>query len=132
MQPTGQSTQVLVVDDLAGTREILKQMLSEIGYTNIQEAASVEEAFEKLRQTPAQLVISDYDMGGKMTGLDLLLAVRADPAMTNIPFIMISGKTDPHTISLAQQEGGAHFLFKPLNYHQLRNKVFEIIRRRFA
>ena len=130
---TGERVQseVLIVDDLQGTREILREMLQEIGFINIEEASDGIEAMDKLKTHRFGLIISDFDMK-RMSGLEFLFEVRKNSATKELPFIMLSAKTDPTTIDQAQREGKAHFLFKPLDYNQLEAKIMQLIRRRFT
>lgn len=124
-------SEVLIVEDLKGTREILKTMLREIGYIKIEEACDGIEALERLKTHTVNLIISDFDMK-HMTGLEFLFAVRANPETKNLPFIMLSGKSEPHVIDSVQKEGQAHFLYKPIDFTKLEQKVHELIRRRMA
>ena len=124
-------SEVLIVEDLKGTREILKTMLREIGYIKIEEATDGLEALEKLKTHSVNLIISDFDMK-HMTGLEFLFAVRSNPETSNLPFIMLSGKSEPSIIDSVQKEGKAHFLYKPIDFTKLEQKVHELIRRRMA
>lgn len=124
-------SEVLIVDDLSGTREVLREMLQEIGFLKIEEASNGLEALERLKTHRVGLIVSDFDMN-KMTGLEFLFAVRKDPEIKDIPFIMLSGKTDPATIDKAQNEGKAHFLFKPIDYVKLEQKIMQLMRSKFS
>ena len=82
----------MIVDDISATRAILKDMLNEMGFKDIVEAKSGEDALKKLKQHRAQLIICDNMMDG-MSGLDLLYQLRNYAYLVDIPFIVISSNT---------------------------------------
>lgn len=121
--------EVLIVDDLAGTRAVLRDMLEELGYKDIEEAADGREALEKLEKRKAQLVISDHSMQD-MSGLDLLLKLRTLPHLFGIPFIMCSAQADLPVIENAMKLGVSAYIVKPIRFDTLQLKISEVMRRR--
>lgn len=119
---------VLIVEDLGGTREILQDMLEEIGFRTIHQARDGKEALQKLREVKVDLAICDYQVGD-MTGADLIKAFSKDRAGHNISFIMISCRSEAEVIERSM-ESGAVFVSKPVHFTTLKNKVQEVIRRR--
>ena len=85
------SISVLVVDDYKTMIRIIKNLLKQIGFTDIDDAADGTEALGKLREKEYGLVISDWNME-PMTGYELLKQVRADDALTHLPFIMVTAE----------------------------------------
>lgn len=120
--------QVLVVDDIAGTREIIVDMLKEIGFSRIEEAGDGREALEKLKNQRAQLIISDYVMKD-MSGLDLLHQLRNHPYLVDVPFIMVSAVGEVPVIETALELGAADYIVKPISFQLLRRKITDVLRR---
>lgn len=121
--------QVLVVDDLPATRATLKDMLQEMGFSRIEEAASGREALEKLKEHSAQLIVCDYMMND-MSGLDLLSQLRNHAYLVDIPFIMISSNTDSPVVETALTLGAADYVVKPISFQLLKLKITDVLRRR--
>ena len=95
---------VLVVDDYATMRRIINNQLTQLGYTDIDEAADGDDALAKLREAHYGLVISDWNME-PMTGYDLLKQVRADDKLKTTPFIMITAEAKADHAIAAKQAG---------------------------
>ena len=125
------NSQVLVVDDMSSTQELLKDMLKEMGFENISVARNGTEALRKVKERHTDLIISDHVMDG-MTGLELLNALRADPKMADIPFIMVSAVRDAPAIDSALDLGVDDYLAKPISMGLLRRKIEDVYRRRSA
>lgn len=121
--------QVMVVDDIAGTREIMKDMLQEMGFKKIVEASDGREALEKLKADGAQLIICDYMMKD-MSGLDLLSQIRNHPYLVDVPFIVVSAVGDVPVIETALELGASDYIVKPLSFTLLRRKITDVLRRR--
>lgn len=121
--------QVMVVDDIAGTREIMKDMLQEMGFKKIVEASDGREALEKLKADGAQLIICDYMMKD-MSGLDLLNQIRNHPYLVDVPFIVVSAVGDVPVIETALELGASDYIVKPLSFTLLRRKITDVLRRR--
>lgn len=113
---------VLVVDDYATMRRIIKGQLAQLGYTDVDEAASGEDALAMLREAHYGLVISDWNMEG-MTGYDLLRKVRADAALKETPFIMITAEAKADHAIAAKEAGVDSYLLKPFNTTILGSRI---------
>ncbi|MFM9864807.1 MAG: response regulator [Micropepsaceae bacterium] len=113
---------VLVVDDYATMRRIIKNQLTQLGYTDIDEAATGEDALAKLREAHYGLVISDWNMEG-MTGYDLLRKVRNDDALKTTPFIMVTAEAKADHAIAAKEAGVDSYLLKPFNATVLETKI---------
>jgi CheY-like chemotaxis protein len=121
--------QVLVVDDVKATRELLCDMLKEMGFFSIVEAVDGREALEKLKKHRAQLIICDQVMED-MSGLDLLYQLRNHPYLVDIPFVVVSSCGDVPVIDTALQLGVDDYILKPISFKLFKKKVFDILRRR--
>jgi len=125
------SSRVLVVDDIASTREVVRDMLQEIGFKEIRLARDGHEALRILQEAPTDLIICDHVMEG-MSGLDLLTELRDRPLMRDIAVIMMSSATAAPVISCALDLGVDDYLPKPISLSVLRSKIDDVYRRRFA
>jgi two-component system chemotaxis response regulator CheY len=123
--------QVMIVDDIPGTRDIMKDMLEEMGFKRIVEASDGSEALEMLKADGAQLIICDYMMKD-MSGLDLLNQIRNHPYLVDVPFIVVSAVGDVPVIETALELGASDYIVKPLSYQLLRRKITDVLRRRMA
>ncbi|HRO50373.1 MAG TPA: response regulator, partial [Hyphomicrobium sp.] len=92
---------VLVVDDYSTMVRIIKKLLKQIGFENVDDAASGEAALQKIKAKEYGLIISDWNME-PMTGYELLKAVRADPAMSKTPFILVTAESKQDNINAAK------------------------------
>lgn len=124
------NTKFLVVDDFATMRKIIKKVLTELGYTNIEEADDGKPAFAALQSaqsagTPFQFVISDWNMPG-MTGIDLLKACKADPNFKNMPFMLVTAESEQKNIVEAAKNGVSDYVVKPFNATTLKGKLEKI------
>jgi two-component system chemotaxis response regulator CheY len=113
---------VLVVDDYATMRRIIRNLLQQLGFTDVDEAADGEQALAKLRDKDFDLVISDWNME-PMTGLDLLKAVRADARLKALPFIMVTAESKTENVVAAKQAGVSNYIVKPFNAEILKQKL---------
>jgi len=116
---------ILVVDDFATMRRIVKNILTQLGYKNIIEADDGTTALNVLKSEKIGLIISDWNMP-KMTGLDLLKAVRADASMTNTPFIMVTAAAQQDNIILAVKAKVSQYIVKPFTAETLSEKLNKI------
>ncbi len=119
---------VLVVDDAATMRRIVRSLLRELGIKNVREAEDGEMAFEDLKRQKADLVVSDWAMP-KMTGIELLRAIRQDDALKEIPVLMVTAESKKENIMEAVQAGVSNYIVKPFNSKTLEdklNKIFKI------
>jgi two-component system chemotaxis response regulator CheY len=116
---------VLVVDDFATMRRIVKNILTQLGFKNVIEADDGTTALDVLKAEKIDLIISDWNMP-KMTGLDLLKAVRADSSMANTPFIMITAEAQQDNIILAVKAKVSQYIVKPFTAETLAEKLQKI------
>lgn len=121
--------QVMIVDDISGTRVILRDMLKEMGFKDIVEANSGEDALAKLKKHRAQLIICDNMMGG-MSGLDLLYQLSNYAYLVDIPFIVISSNGEVPVIDTALDLGADDYILKPISFKLFKRKIFDVLRRR--
>lgn len=113
---------VLVVDDYATMRRIIKNLLTQIGIQNVEEAEDGGAALRKLRTAQYGLVLSDWNMA-PVTGLQLLESVRKDEALCKIPFILITAESKPENIIAAKKAGVNNYIVKPFNAETLKTKI---------
>ncbi len=120
------SMKVLVVDDFATMRRIVKNILTQLGFTNIVEADDGSTAIEVLKaDNSVDMVISDWNMP-KMTGLELLKAVRSDPELANMPFIMVTAEAQQENIIQAVKAKVSQYIVKPFTAETLGEKIDKI------
>ena len=103
---------ILVVDDHATMRKIIRAMLADMGFENIDEAKDGSDAIAKMERINYALVISDWDMA-PMDGLAFLKYIRRVPSWSRIPFIMVTAMTSVKFSGIARDAGATHFLPKP-------------------
>ncbi len=118
---------VLVVDDYSTMRRILKNLLEQLGFKNVDEAESGSLALDKLRAGKTYgLVISDWNMD-PMTGLQLLKEVRADMKLKTTPFIMVTAESKTENVVAAKEAGVNNYIVKPFNAATLKQKMESVI-----
>lgn len=120
------SMNVLVVDDYQTMIRILRNLLSQLKFTNIHDATDGTAALQKLRENEFGLVVSDWNME-PMTGLQLLREVRNDPKLKNIPFIMVTAERKPDNIIAAKEAGVSNYIVKPFNKETLKSKLVSVL-----
>lgn len=113
---------ILVVDDYNTMVRIIKKLLKQIGYENVDEASNGEEALGKIKQKDYGLIISDWNME-PMTGYELLKHVRADERTAKTPFILVTAESKPENVQAAQQAGVSNYLVKPFSAPVLKEKI---------
>lgn len=113
---------ILIVDDYSRMLRIIRGLLRQLGYDQVEEATDGTSALEKLRQKPYSLVISDWNIE-PMSGLELLRQVRADPALATLPFIMVTAEARAGKIAEAQQAGVSDYIIKPFGAEALSLKI---------
>ncbi|HYE51388.1 MAG TPA: chemotaxis response regulator CheY [Azospirillaceae bacterium] len=118
--------QVLVVDDYATMRRIIRNLLNQIGFQKIEEASDGADALTKLRAGQFGLVISDWNME-PMTGLQLLKEVRADIRLKGTPFIMVTAESKTENVVAAKEAGVNNYIVKPFNAETLKKKIESVI-----
>lgn len=119
---------ILVVDDFSTMRRIIKNLLKELGFSNIEEADDGNTALPKLKQGDFDFLVTDWNMPG-MTGIDLLRAVRKDEKLKNLPVLMVTAEAKREQIILAAQEGVNGYIVKPFNGATLKAKIEKIFER---
>ncbi len=119
---------LLVVDDMSTSRGLLTQALDGFGIRNVAAAADASSALASLKSAPAHLVISDYNMPG-MDGLELLRALRENPATKGVGFILVTGRADPEVIERGRALGMNNFIAKPFQPNDLRTCLEAVVGR---
>jgi two-component system chemotaxis response regulator CheY len=117
---------VLVVDDYSTMRRIIRNLLNQIGYADVDEASDGGDALSKLRQVQYGLVISDWNME-PMTGYDLLKQVRADEKLKATPFIMVTAESKTDNVIAAKKAGVDNYIVKPFNAATLQQKINAVV-----
>ncbi|KAA0876628.1 chemotaxis protein CheY [Nitrincola tapanii] len=119
---------ILVVDDFSTMRRIIKNLLRDLGFTNVEEADDGKTALPILQQGRIDFLITDWNMPG-MTGIDLLKTVRADPALSHIPVLMVTAEAKREQIIAAAQAGVNGYVIKPFTAVVLKEKIEKIFER---
>ncbi|CAK0774020.1 chemotaxis protein CheY [Gammaproteobacteria bacterium] len=119
---------VLVVDDFATMRRIIKNLLRDLGYHNITEADDGNSALPLLQTGNFDFLITDWNMPG-MPGIDLLRAVRATPKLAKLPVLMVTAESKREQIIMAAQAGVNGYIVKPFNAGTLKEKIDKIFER---
>ncbi len=123
--PIDTSIKVLVVDDFATMRRIVKGVLKQLGFTDIIEAEDGSLALEELKKEKIGLIVSDWNMPN-MTGLDLLKAVRGDDNLRGIPFIMVTAEGQKENVVEAVKSGVSNYIVKPFTPETFSEKLHKI------
>jgi two-component system, chemotaxis family, chemotaxis protein CheY len=116
----------LVVDDFSTMRRIVKNLLNELGYPNVQEADDGQSALPMLKSGGFDFLVTDWNMPG-MPGLELLKAVRADPALAKMPVLMLTAEAKREQIIEAAQAGVNGYVIKPFTAITLKEKIDKIL-----
>jgi two-component system chemotaxis response regulator CheY len=117
---------VLVVDDYQTMVRIIRNLLKQLGFENVDEAADGREALAKMKQTKYGLVISDWNME-PMTGYELLREVRADKILKPTPFIMVTAESKTENVIAAKKAGVNNYIVKPFNAQTLKAKIASVL-----
>ncbi len=131
-----QTTKFLVVDDFATMRKIIKKVLTELGYTNVEEADDGKTALPIITQAhemgkPFEFIISDWNMPG-MQGIDLLKACKADPRFKATPFMLVTAESEQKHILEAAKAGVSDYVVKPFNSATLKQKLERVYAKHFG
>ena len=116
------SMPVLVVDDYSTMVRIIRNLLGQIGFADVDDARDGQSALAKMHSRRYGLVISDWNME-PMTGYDLLREVRADPNLATTPFIMITAESKTENVIAAKKAGVNNYIVKPFNAATLKTKI---------
>jgi two-component system chemotaxis response regulator CheY len=123
-------TKFLVVDDFATMRKIIKKVLSELGYTNIEEADDGSTAWPLIQEAhtkgqPFQFIVSDWNMP-QMQGIALLKNCRADARFKDLPFMLVTAESEQKQILEAAKAGVSNYVVKPFNSVTLKQKLEQV------
>ncbi len=123
--PVDTSIKVLIVDDFATMRRIVKGVLKQLGFNNIIEAEDGNAALEELRKEKIGLIVSDWNMPN-MSGLDLLKAVRGNEQFKSIPFIMVTAEGQKENVIEAVKSGVSNYIVKPFTPETFNEKLQKV------
>ncbi|MDT8879161.1 chemotaxis response regulator CheY [Halomonas sp. 1390] len=118
---------ILVVDDFPTMRRIVRSLLKELGFTNVEEAEDGQDALNKLKAGGFEFVVSDWNMPN-LDGLDMLKQIRADDGLKDLPVLMVTAEAKKENIIAAAQAGANGYVVKPFTSATLEeklNKIFE-------
>jgi len=116
----------LVVDDFSTMRRIVKNLLNDLGYPNVEEADDGKTALPMLQSGDFDFLITDWNMPG-MPGLDLIKAVRADAKLAKLPVLMLTAEAKREQIIEAAQAGVNGYVIKPFTAETLKEKLDKIL-----
>jgi two-component system, chemotaxis family, chemotaxis protein CheY len=116
------SMPVLVVDDYSTMVRIIRNLLRQLGFADVDDARDGASALEKMHLRRYGLVISDWNME-PMTGYDLLRQVRSDPSLGEVPFIMVTAESKTENVIAAKKAGVNNYIVKPFNAQTLKSKI---------
>ncbi len=117
---------ILIVDDYKTMLRIIRNLLRQLGFVNIEEATDGSMALQMLRGGNFGLVISDWNME-PMTGLQLLREVRADAKLKSVPFIMVTAESKSENVIAAKEAGVSNYIVKPFNAETLQAKMVSVL-----
>ncbi len=119
------NTKFLVVDDFSTMRRIVRNLLKELGYANVEEAEDGVDGLAKLRAGNFDFVVSDWNMPN-MTGLELVRSIRGDPQLKHLPVLMVTAEAKKENIIAAAQAGANGYVVKPFTAATLDEKLKKI------
>lgn len=125
--PADPSMKILVVDDMVTMRRIVKNILKQLGFANIEEAENGQEGLQKLRADTFGFVVSDWNMP-IMTGIDMLRAIRADEKLKAIPVLMVTAEAQQSNLVEAVQAGVSNYIVKPFTAETMQEKLGKIFK----
>lgn len=117
---------ILVVDDYDAMVRIMRKLLKQIGYENVDVASNGQAALEKIQGKRYGLIISDWNME-PMTGFELLQKVRADAETATTPFILVTAESKPENVEAARKAGVNNYLIKPFSAPVLKEKIDKVL-----
>ncbi|GIX16974.1 MAG: response regulator [Alphaproteobacteria bacterium] len=124
--PVDKGIPILIVDDYKTMLRIVRNLLKQLGFNNVDEATDGAMALEKLRSKKYGLIISDWNME-PMTGYELLKEVRADEQLKNTPFIMVTAESKTDNVIAAKKAGVNNYIVKPFNAATLKQKLQAVL-----
>lgn len=113
---------VLVIDDYKTMVRIIRSLLQQLGFQNVDDACDGATALELIRAHDYGLILSDWNMS-PMTGFDLLTAVRAEPASAKVPFVMVTAEAKTENVVAARKAGANNYIIKPFTLAVLKQKL---------
>jgi two-component system chemotaxis response regulator CheY len=119
------NTKFLVVDDFSTMRRIVRNLLKELGYTNVEEAEDGQDGLNKLKSGGFDFVVSDWNMPN-MDGLTMLQNIRKDSALASLPVLMVTAEAKKENIIAAAQAGANGYVVKPFTAATLDEKLSKI------
>ena len=125
--PADPSMKILVVDDMVTMRKIVKNVLKQLGFSNIEEAENGQDGLQKLRAGQFNFVVSDWNMP-VMTGIDMLRAIRADEKLKAIPVLMVTAEAQQSNLVEAVQAGVSNYIIKPFTAETMQEKLAKIFK----
>ncbi|MFZ3013901.1 MAG: chemotaxis response regulator CheY [Nitrospira sp.] len=125
--PADLNMKVLVVDDMVTMRRIVKNILKQLGFGNVDEAENGQEALQKLRADTFGFVVSDWNMP-VMTGIDMLRAIRADEKLKTLPVLMVTAEAQQSNLIEAVQAGVSNYIVKPFTAETMQEKIGKIFK----
>ncbi len=125
--PADLNMKVLVVDDMVTMRRIVKNILKQLGFGNVDEAENGQEALQKLRADTFGFVVSDWNMP-VMTGIDMLRAIRGDEKLKAIPVLMVTAEAQQANLIEAVQAGVSNYIVKPFTAETMQEKIAKIFK----
>lgn len=120
--PAANRLRVMIVDDQLSMRALVRQALGAFGVVDIRDEGSAEAALAAVKADPPHLILSDLEMPG-MDGFALLTAVRAEPSLAKVPFIMLTGRVERDIVVKAASLGATNYLGKPVKPAELKAKI---------
>jgi two-component system, chemotaxis family, chemotaxis protein CheY len=124
---TDQNMKILTVDDFSTMRRIIRNMLRQLGYSNVVEAEDGAEALSLLQREKVDFVISDWNMPN-MSGLDLLKAIRADDNLKPLPVLLVTAEALKENVVEALKAGVNNYVIKPFTAETLKEKIDAIFK----
>ncbi len=125
MPPT--NIRILVVDDMSTMRRIIKTILNQLGYSNIEEAENGKQALAKLKKEKFDFVITDWNMP-EMDGLTLVREIRSDEELKALPVLMVTAEAKKENVMEALKAGVNNYIVKPFTPEVLKEKMEKIFR----
>ncbi|OQW65410.1 MAG: response regulator [Nitrospira sp. ST-bin5] len=123
--PADLNMKILVVDDMSTMRRIVKNILKQLGFANMEEAENGQEALQKLRADTFGFVVSDWNMP-VMPGIEMLRAIRADEKLKHIPVLMVTAEAQKENLIEAIQAGVNNYVVKPFTAETMQEKINKI------
>lgn len=123
--PADLNMKILVVDDMSTMRRIVKNILKQLGFSNVEEAENGQEALNKLKADGFDFVVSDWNMP-VMPGIDMLRAIRADDKLKQIPVLMVTAEAQKENLVEAIKAGVNNYIVKPFTAETLQEKINKI------